>query len=208
MNYDKILTHDVFATRIIKIDCSMDFDAQDISSMINDIEVIIKEMTLMQINEFTPQHQCKPVLFNPDYVQADHWTKLAKTFAECCYIYSHSTPEFVKRPQNLELTGMRAWFYKSYRSLNITQPNPWHDHSPSFLSGVFYLKIPGDHQQGGGTQFQDPRGAGCNINRDVVMLPTELSWVIFPGWMSHRSDLCDTEDPRYVIAADCYVKVR
>jgi hypothetical protein len=79
------------------------------------------------------------------------------------------------------------------------ESNPWHHHNPAFLSGVYYLKIPGDGTVGG-TEFHDPRTAPALGTRNQSVEPVENSWVIFPGWLQHRSNYVDTEEPRYVIA--------
>jgi hypothetical protein len=198
---------DVFPTSLVVFDWSSVFSEADVENMISDIDAIIEDGRHLQINERTPRWQCKPILFNPEITPGQHWQRLAQTFSQSCHLYTENVQDFCNNQNALEPGGLRAWFYKGYKSLNETQKNPWHNHSPSFLSGVFYLRVPGDHSVGG-TEFRDGRGPGMRSIRDIVMLPYTLSWTIFPGWMDHRSSRVDTEDPRYVIAADCYIKVR
>ena len=40
-----------------------------------------------------------------------------------------------------------------------------------------------------------------------MIAPQEYTWVIFPGWLTHRSNLVDSDIPRYVIAANMFVKI-
>ena len=40
------------------------------------------------------------------------------------------------------------------------------------------------------------------------ILPMENTWIIFPGWLSHRSVQLPLEEPRYVVSGNLYVKVR
>lgn len=199
---------DIFPTRVMKFLVKDLIAGSDVELMIQDIDSMIREDRHMQNTPLTPRYQSMPVLFNENFMQKQHWNKLARTFIDCCYIYTQQTQDFIRQPDKMELTGVRGWFFKSQRSINHTQDAPWHDHSPALLTGVFYLRVPGDHTREGGTMFRDPRGAGSCVSRDVEITPDELSWVIFPGWLGHCAHVCDTEDPRYVVAADCYVKVR
>lgn len=199
---------DVFPTTIMRFDTSRQIQQQDYHDMIKDIDDMIDNTKYMQIDSRTPQHQSMPILFNDQYVSGDHWKKLANSFSYCCYLYTQVVTDYVNNQDKLELTGQRAWFYKGYRSINCINNNPWHNHMPAFLSGVFYLRIPAGYEHQGGTLFQDPRAAHCLQQRDCHVPPMEYSWVIFPSWMQHCSGQCDTEDPRYVIAADCYVRVK
>lgn len=202
-----INTMDVFPTRIMKFDCSDQISAQDTEQMTQDVDHMISQEIYLQLTPQSPRYQSMPVLFNPDIMTGQHWARLAQVFVDCCFNYIQQTPDFVRQPNNLTLTGVRGWFFKSYDTINALQETPWHDHSPALLTGVFYLRVPGDHTREGGTMFRDPRGAGSCVSRDVEVAPQDLCWVIFPGWLSHRGHVCDTHDPRYVIAADCYVKV-
>ena len=117
-----------------------------------------------------------------------------------------ATPDFTGQQNNLAFTHSGAWCYKGWRSLNNNQSNPWHHHNPAFLSGVYYLKVPGDGSSGG-TEFHDPRTAPALGTRFQSIAPQEYTWAIFPGWLSHKSNFVDTDEARYVIAANMYVKV-
>lgn len=192
----------------MRFDVSHQFQQQQYLDMIKDIDDMIVNTQYLQIDARTPQYQSMPVLFNDQCVSGDHWRQLAQSFSDCCYLYTQAVTDYVNNQNSLELTGQRAWFYKGYGSINQSNSNPWHNHMPAFLSGVFYLRIPTGYEHEGGTLFQDFRAAHCLQQRDCHLPPMEHSWIIFPSWMQHRSGQCDTEDPRYVIAADCYVRVR
>lgn len=200
MRYQKF---ELFPTNVFKFDCTESFNQDEVYSMVHDIDMLVEDGTSMQYNELTPKHQSKPILFQPDAPPV--WQKLKHTFLEACKLYLENTENFVSNQKSLEFTGSRAWFYKGWNSLNSNENNPWHDHHPSFLSGVFYLKVP--DAAGGGTEFMDPRANESKSTRNVCIEPNELCWVIFPGSMTHKSELSDSEQPRYVIAADSYVKV-
>lgn len=170
--------------------------------MIKDIDFLCDNQLHIQIDDKTPLYQSKPILFLEKAPAV--WKKLQETFLESCHIYLNKVKNFCNNQESIEIIGSRAWFYKGWKSLNQKQSNPWHQHYPAFLSGVFYLRIPTEE---GGTEFMDPRQNEAKTIRNQMLAPIECTWVIFPGWLFHRSGYCDSESPRYVIAADSYVKV-
>ena len=115
--------------------------------------------------------------------------------------------EFCQNQDALEFTGSGAWVYKGWKELNSAEGNPWHDHNPSFLSGVYYLHDPGDGTTGG-TEFHDPRTAPAHGTRMQEVLPIENTWIIFPGWLGHKSCQLPLEEPRYVVSGNLYVKIK
>lgn len=205
MSQIKLQVVETFPTSLLIIDVNYLITESMREVMVRDVDGIIDRGEYLQIDDVTPRWQCKPMLWNEEKSPGPHWMALRDSFIMACGIYTQQVENFVKNQTSLEPVSVRAWFYKSYRSLNLTESNPWHNHSPSFLSGVFYLRVPGDLTTGG-TEFKDPRGPVSGV-RDVAVLPVIGAWVIFPGWLEHRSIRVDTEDPRYTIAADCYVRV-
>lgn len=197
-------TFELFPTTILKFDLAGVFTKEEIDLMINDVNQICNIDNLMQINEQTPKHQSKPILFQENI--PPYWQKLKQSFLQCCKSYLEIVDKFTLNQDTLEFTHARAWFYKGWKSLNETQVNPWHNHNPSFLSGVFYLKLP-EESKSSGTEFSDPRVAESHCAANQSVEGTEYTWVIFPGWLYHKSGNCDTEVPRITIAADSYVKV-
>lgn len=194
----------LFPTYVFKFDYSEIFTNEDIKVMISDINRICEDGRFIQDDERTPKYQSKPILFLEDAPEL--WQKLKYTFLESCQNYLDKVENFTNNQNSIKFTGSRAWFYKGWKSFNTTQSNPWHNHNPSFLSGVFYLSVPGDGTTGG-TEFMDPRhneSHGCAMQ---LIDPSNLSWVIFPGWLYHKSNYSDSEIPRYVIAADSFVRV-
>ena len=107
----------------------------------------------------------------------------------------------------VEFTGSGAWAYKGWKSLDNGESNPWHDHNPTFLAGVYYLHDPGDGTCGG-TEFHDPRTAPAHGTRMQEVLPIENTWIIFPGWLGHKSVQLPLEEPRYVVSGNLYVKIK
>lgn len=200
----RYMKYDLFPTQVIRFDAADALEPGDVDAMKRDVDAMIEDGRMMQVNDLTPKHQSKPVLFSEGC--PPHWARLRSSFMAACSMYIDTVDDAVKNQDKVQPTGCRAWFYKGWGSLNRVETNPWHDHSPSFISGVFYLDVPGDGKSGG-TVFADPRRNEGRGTRQQEVPPMPLTWVLFPGWLTHRSSNLDTEQPRYVIAADCYVRV-
>ena len=197
------MKYDLFPTHIVRSKCPS-ITLQDKQDMMDCSDWMI-EQGLYEDNELTPKYQTKVLLFRDDAPAV--WLKLREEFYNACRTYLEVIPEFCTNQENLDFTGSGAWVYKGWKSLNTKETNPWHDHNPSFLSGVYYLHDPGDGTTGG-TEFHDPRKAEGHGTRMQELAPIENSWIIFPGWLAHRSRQLPLEEPRYVIAANLYVKVK
>lgn len=195
---------EAFPTVLARFDTSSVITLEDRQSMISDIDHVIEHrLDLLDTGQSTPQYQSKTMLFTEEFTSRPHWQKLADTWVDCCGIYMNQIPNLISKVEELYPTHIRAWFYRSDKSV---QPiKPWHSHTPGFLSGVFYLRIPGDNSKQGGTEFEDPRTGEARGPRDIMMLPLENSWLIFPSWLRHRADPSLTSDRRYTVAADMYV---
>ena len=97
-----------------------------------------------------------------------------------CRNYLNVVTEFCQNQNAIEFTGSAAWVYKGWKELNRAEGNPWHDHNPSFLSGVYYLHDPGDGTTGG-TEFHDPRTAPAHGTRIWIRTeePYGRRWVLW-----------------------------
>lgn len=204
MNRFTVLT--AFPTSLVVVDTGQDMSEDHRSAMMADIDDMIQHKKYLQINQYTPRWQSLPVLFDIATTPGQHWQSLCRSFMQACKTYLDQVENFCNNQSALVPTSARAWFYKTDRQLNHIEKNPWHTHTPGFLSGVFYLRVPGDLSTGG-TEFMDPRGPLAHGSRDIEVTPYDLSWVIFPSWLQHRSVRIDTDESRYVIAADLYVAV-
>ena len=197
------LKYDLFPTHIVRSKCPS-ITLQDKQEMMDCSDWMI-EQGLYEDNELTPKYQTKVLLFRDDAPAI--WLKLREEFYNACRTYLDVIPEFCTNQEKLDFTGSGAWVYKGWHSIDQKETNPWHDHNPSFLSGVYYLHDPGDGTTGG-TEFHAPRKAEAQGTRMQELVPIENTWIIFPGWLAHRSRQLPLEEPRYVIAANLYVKVK
>lgn len=200
---------EVFPTTLIRFNLNHIFTDNEVCLMVNDINKWIDEKENLQLNEFTPKWQSVPFLFTEKNIEDKlHWKKLKTSFEHACFQYVQTVPNFCNNQNQLDCVHSRAWFYKK-DSTTFNEDNPWHNHYPSFLSGVFYLKGNNDRDTFiPGTVFCDPRQPPSSSTRDVQVEGLTLSWLIFPGWMTHKSSrsVDEKNSERYVVAADCYVK--
>ena len=196
------IRYEVFPTHIVRSKCPS-ITPQDKKEMMDSADWVIEKGWYAE-SELTPKYQTHVILFRDDAPQI--WLKLREEFYQACRNYLTVTEGFCMNQDALDFTGSGAWVYKGWESLNATQSNPWHNHNPAFLSGVYYLHDPGDGTIGG-TEFHDPRVAPAHGTRMQEVIPMENTWIIFPGWLHHRSRQLPLEEPRYVVAANLYVKV-
>jgi len=88
-----------------------------------------------------------------------------------------------------------------------------HTHAGADISSAYYCKVPKDLKTNEGNFIHvDPRSSAqwdrnfqTNSTQEISI--QEGYGIIFPGWLTHKSQYSDTEEPRYVIAADSYVGV-
>ena len=197
------IKYDLFPTHIVRSKCPS-ITPQDKQEMMDCTDWMI-ENKMYTDNELTPKYQTHVMLFRDDAPAI--WLKLREEFYQACQNYLTVMPEFCQNQNALEFTGSGAWVYKGWKELNRAEGNPWHDHNPAFLSGVYYLHDPGDGTTGG-TEFHDPRTAPAHGTRMQEVLPIENTWIIFPGWLGHKSVQLPLEEPRYVVSGNLYVKIR
>jgi len=197
-----IMKYECFPTHIVRSKC-LSITPQDKQEMMACIDWMI-EQGMYTDNEFTPKYQTLVMLFRDDAPAI--WKKLREEFHNACRNYLENVDSFCQNQNELEFTGSGAWAYKGWDSLDQSEGNPWHDHNPAFLSGVYYLHDPGDGTCGG-TEFHDPRTAPAHGMRMQEIIPIENTWIIFPGWLGHRSRQLPLEEPRYVVSGNLYVKV-
>lgn len=201
----KFQKHDIFPTSIVKVDVSDKLSDQDHQNMMKQTDLMIENGQIQPCPP-APLYQTNATVFNDD--SSESFLKLRQTFIDACGCYLSSVSDFCPNQNALEPTGTGAWVYKGWKNLNETQSNPWHNHNPAFLSGVYYLKVPGDLNSGG-TEFHDPKHPQSHNTRNIQIAPTEKSWIIFPGWLMHKTNYVETsEDTRYVVAANLFVRVR
>ena len=202
VNPPEIINYECFPTHIVRSKCPS-ITPEDKQEMMACTDWMIENKMYTE-SELVPKYQTHTILFRDDAPAI--WLKLREEFYSACRNYLKVVPEFVGNQHALEFTGSSGWAYKGWKELNKQESNPWHEHIPTFLTGVYYLHDPGDGTAGG-TEFCDPRKAEAHGVRMQEILPIENTWIIFPGWLAHRSRQLPLEEPRYVVSGNVYVKV-
>ena len=203
VNQVETMKYDLFPSHVVRSKCPS-ITPKDKQDMMACTDWMI-EQKMYEDNELVPKYQTYVMLFMDEAPAV--WLKLREEFYQACRNYLNVVDEFCQNQHRLDFTGSGAWAYKGWESLNKGEDNPWHDHNPAFLSGVYYLHDPGDGTSGG-TEFHDPRKAEAQGTRMQEILPIENTWIIFPGWLAHRSRQLPLEEPRYVVSGNLYVKVK
>jgi hypothetical protein len=199
----EIMKYDLFPTHIVRSKCPS-ITPEDKKEMMACADWMI-DQGMYTDNDLTPKYQTWVMLFRDDAPPI--WRKLREEFYNACANYLRTVDNFCANQDAIEFTGSGGWVYKGWKSIDQKETNPWHDHNPTFLAGVYYLHDPGDGTTGG-TEFCDPRKAEAHGTRMMEIMPIENTWIIFPGWLAHRSVQLPLEEPRYVVSGNLFVKVR
>ena len=108
---------------------------------------------------------------------------------------------------------LRAWastLRKGGHSERNLRLSALHNHSPAFLSAVYYVRVPEELKDGdGGTFFINPFPHPLSSQRPGVVIPAITGQVIiFPSWLMHGPAFLDfsrAPSPRVVIAVDAHL---
>jgi hypothetical protein len=175
-----------------KFDFSSVISRQDNNTAIG----IIKEI-IAAGDYFTnsPKYQTQENIFaRPE----DVWLKYRMSFLFSVFMYLG---------REVKVSNMMAWSFMTNLESAEDREKLWHHHwHPStpdakMLSGVFYLHIPDDVKDRDycGTEMA-PTGP---TNEDKFFVrPTDFSWLIYPSNQWHRPGIVQSNNYRFVLAAD------
>jgi len=126
---------------------------------------------------------------------SEDWVNLKMSFIWSCFAYMK---------QERQIKTIKSWAYKTNLKTQEDRDNYWHQHlrpNCTTLSGVFYLSIPSDTNLfTSGTELTHTTPEDVN-NR--FFAPAKLGhWIIFPGKAWHRPGILESEEWRYIVAAD------
>lgn len=114
-----------------------------------------------------------------------------------------------KTIKRIESRQIKNYYFYSW--VNINYPNTWnckHNHifRGSFLSGVFYIKVP---PESGNIIFHDPRSNVLLSMEDMryydilpyfEYTPKENELLLFPSWLEHEVSMNNSNEERISIA--------
>lgn len=164
-------------------------DDLDTCEVVNDI--------IKQGNYFTnsPKYQTKENLFGRSEVI---WLKYRMSFLFSVFLYLE---------KEYKVRNMMAWSFMTNLEGAEDREKLWHHHwHPStpdakMISGIWYLDIPKDVKDIDycGTEFA-PQGID-NDNKFFIS-PEYGQWIIYPSNVWHRPGIVQSNQYRYVLAAD------
>jgi hypothetical protein len=148
-------------------------------------------------NYFTnsPKYQTKENIFaRPESV----WLKYRMSFLFSVFMYLG---------REAKVSNMMAWSFMTNLQGAEDREKLWHHHwhpknpNAKMMSGIFYLHIPDDVQDRDycGTEMAPtgPDGTG-----KFFVCPSDFTWLIYPSDQWHRPGIVQSENYRFVLAAD------
>ena len=149
-------------------------------------------------NYFTnsPKFQTKENLF---VRQEPVFFKMRQSFIYSCFQYLGG---------EVRIKNIMAWCFMSSQLEIENRDDTWHNHHVSdndgttnTVSGIWYVHIPKNitNQDTAGTEFSLNNAP---FNDTFYLRPNNLTWNVYPSKLWHRPGIIDTNDYRFVFAAD------
>jgi hypothetical protein len=175
-----------------KFDFSSTITKRDDQTACNIIKQIIADG-----NYFTnsPKFQTKENLFaRPEEI----WLKYRMSFLFSVFMYIG---------KEVKVSNMMAWSYMTNLETHEDRDNLWHNHwhprtpNAKIMSGIWYLHIPEDVKDRDycGTEIA-PNGPDAEDR--FFVKPTSGNWLVYPGDQWHRPGIPQSNNFRFIIAAD------
>jgi hypothetical protein len=123
------------------------------------------------------------------------WVNLKMSFIWSCFAYMQ---------REAQIKSIKSWGYKTSLKTTEDRERYWHQHlrdGSLVVSGVYYLSLPDDVTTllHAGTEVapQGPQGEG------KYFAPWKAGqWMIMPGKTWHRPGILQSNENRYIVAAD------
>jgi hypothetical protein len=157
---------------------------------------IIKDI-IANGNYFTnsPKFQTKENIFSR---KEEVWVKYRMSFLMSVFMYLG---------REVKVSEMMAWSFMTNLGTAEDRDKYWHNHwhpktpNSKMLSGVFYLHIPKDvkDRDYAGTEMAPN---GVDNDEKFFVRPSDYTWLIYPSDQWHRPGIVQSNDYRFVLAAD------
>jgi hypothetical protein len=138
----------------------------------------------------SPPYQTNINIFG---LPTEDWINLKMSFIWSCFAYMR---------QEKQIKSVKSWGYKTNVDTQEDRNNYWHQHlrdGSIVLSGVYYVKLPeGCNLKTSGTELAHTTPEGTT----EYVPAREGHWLIFPGKTWHRPGILETNNWRYIVAAD------
>jgi hypothetical protein len=140
----------------------------------------------------SPPYQTQQNLFQ---LSDPVWLKYRMSFLMSVFMYIG---------REVKVSNMQAWSFMTNLSTVEDREKYWHNHdkhSGQSMSGIMYLHIPDDVKDWDtcGTEIapNGPVGSGKFFIR-----PKYFTWVIYPSTIWHRPGIVQSDQYRFILAAD------
>ena len=166
----------------------IDSDSRD--RMVTNVDEIIASG-----NYFTnsPRFQTKQNVFG---LQTTDWVNLKMSFIWSCFAFMN---------REVQIKNIQSWSFQTSQQTAEDRDNLWHHHNhnpeTTTVSGVYYLQLPDDvtDLNTAGTELA-PNGVEGN-GKYFAGWDTG-HWMIYPGKIWHRPGILQSDNNRYIVAAD------
>ena len=143
----------------------------------------------------SPKFQTKENLF---FRQDPVMLKMRQSFVYSCFM-------FLRR--EVRIKNMMSWVFMTNAKDSEDRDKMWHNHHVSdndgttdTVSGIWYVHIPlTANPDITGTEFAMDYP---NFNDTFFLKPNNLTWNVYPSKLWHRPGITDSDEYRFVFAAD------
>ncbi|CAB4125937.1 hypothetical protein UFOVP181_301 [uncultured Caudovirales phage] len=144
----------------------------------------------------SPKFQTKENLFAR---QEPVWLKMRQSFIYSCFMFLG---------KEVRIKNMMSWVFMTSAKDTEDRINLWHNHhigdndgTTDTLSGIWYAHIPKNvtNPELTGTEFALNYP---DFDNTVFVRPKDLTWVVYPSKLWHRPGITDSDEYRFVFAAD------
>lgn len=146
--------------------------------------------------ENSPKYQTKENLFAR---QEAVWLKMRQSFIYSCFMFLG---------KEVRIKNIMSWVFMTNAKTAEERDKLWHNHHVSdnngttnTVSGIWYVHIPlTSNPEITGTEFSISGPPG--FNDPFFLKPNNLTWNIYPSKIWHRPGITDSDEFRFVFAAD------
>lgn len=144
----------------------------------------------------SPKFQTKQNLF---FRQEPVFLKMRQSFVYSCFMFLG---------REVRIKNMMSWVFMTNNQTAENREEFWHNHHISdndgttdTVSGIWYVHIPKVlNQDITGTEFS--MVGPPNFGENFFLKPNHLTWNVYPSKLWHRPGITDSEEYRFVFAAD------
>jgi len=162
-------------------------DANARQRMVQDIDYLISQGKYWKNS---PPYQTDVNVFG---INGPEWNNLKMSFIWSCFAYMG---------QERQIKSIKSWGYKTNLDTQEDRDTYWHQHireNNIVVSGVYYVELPeGCNLETSGTELAHTTPEGAT----EYVPAREGHWLIFPGKTWHRPGILETDNWRYIVAAD------